>query len=73
MANQKPYRIQSISEIHQLMGLSKPLHPLISLINLSGLKSDPNINSVIFDLYVISLKRGCDKRMGSRSMILMKV
>lgn len=61
MANQKPYRIQSISEIHQLMGLSKPLHPLIGLINLSGLKSDPNINSVIFDLYVISLKRGCDK------------
>lgn len=61
MANTKPYRIESITEIHRLMGLPKPLHPLIGIINLSGLKNDPDINTVLFDLYVISMKRGCDK------------
>ncbi|WP_374757883.1 helix-turn-helix domain-containing protein [Dyadobacter sandarakinus] len=57
----KPYKIQSITEIHRLMDLPKPHHPLIGLVNLSGLKNHPDINAVVFDLYVISLKRGCDK------------
>lgn len=57
----KPFRIKSITKIHQLMGLPKPHHPLIGLINLSGLQNNTGINTVIFDLYVISLKRGCDK------------
>ncbi|MDJ1493495.1 helix-turn-helix transcriptional regulator [Cytophagaceae bacterium DM2B3-1] len=56
----KPYRIQSISEIHRLMNLPKPHHPLIGIIDLKGLKNDPNINAVIFDFYVVSLKRGCN-------------
>jgi AraC-like DNA-binding protein len=42
------------------LGLPKPLHPLISIIDLTGLKTDPDIDAVIFDLYVVSLKRGCD-------------
>jgi len=61
MTNSKPYRIQSITEIHRLMGLPKPHHPLIGVIDLSGLKNNSDINSVLFDLYVVSLKRGCDK------------
>lgn len=61
MANTKPYRIQSITDIHRLMGLSKPHHPLIGIIDVSGLKNGSGINAVIFDLYVVSLKRGCDK------------
>jgi len=61
MANSKLYRIKSITEIHRLMGLPKPQHPLIGIVNLSGLKNDYEISSVLFDLYVISLKRGCDK------------
>ncbi|MEY8760616.1 helix-turn-helix domain-containing protein [Chryseobacterium tongliaoense] len=61
MANPKPYRIQSIAEIHRLMGLPKPQHPLVGIIDLSGLKNNPEINTVLFDLYVISMKRGCDK------------
>lgn len=61
MANSKPYRIQSITEIHRLMGLQKPHHPLIGIIDLSGLKNNTDINTVLFDLYVISLKKGCDK------------
>lgn len=61
MANPTPYRIQSITEIHRLMGLPKPQHPLIGVINLSGLKNHSDIQAVILDLYTISLKRGCDK------------
>jgi AraC family transcriptional regulator, transcriptional activator of pobA len=61
MANIKPYRIQSITEIHRLMGLGKPHHPQIGLIDLAGLKNDTGIDAVIFDLYVVSMKRGCNK------------
>ncbi|MGS2739161.1 helix-turn-helix domain-containing protein [Sinomicrobium sp. M5D2P17] len=60
MTNTKPYRIQSITEIHRLMGLPKPHHPLIGIIDVAGMKNNSNINTVLFDLYVISLKRGCN-------------
>ncbi|SEM42694.1 Helix-turn-helix domain-containing protein [Chryseobacterium taichungense] len=60
MGNTTPFRIRSISEIHRLMGLPKPHHPLISIIDLKGLRNDRGIEAVIFDLYVISMKRGCD-------------
>ncbi|GGH17868.1 helix-turn-helix domain-containing protein [Sphingobacterium alkalisoli] len=61
MAGLQPYRIKSITEIHRLMGLPKPLHPLIGWVDLSQLPHNSGIDAVIFDLYVISLKRGCDK------------
>ncbi|MEZ0612015.1 helix-turn-helix domain-containing protein [Fibrella sp. WM1] len=63
MATPKPYRIESITQIHRMMGLPKPQHPLIGLIDLKdlSLKADPAIHAVVFDLYVVSLKRGCDK------------
>ncbi|MBE9461965.1 helix-turn-helix domain-containing protein [Dyadobacter subterraneus] len=60
MAKSKPYRISSITEIHRLMGLPKPHHPLISIVDLKGLRNDTGIEAVVFDLYVISMKRGCD-------------
>ena len=58
---EKPIRIKTISELHKLMGLPKPHHPLIELIDLSEQKKDTGIFAVIFDLYVITLKRGCNK------------
>lgn len=60
MATSKPYRISSITEIHRLMALPKPHHPLISIVDLKGLKNETGIDTVVFDLYVISMKRGCD-------------
>lgn len=60
MASSKPYRISSITEIHRLMGLPKPHHPLISIVDLKGLRNDTGIEAVVFDLYVISMKTGCD-------------
>jgi AraC-like DNA-binding protein len=62
MASQQPFRIKSISEFHRLKGLSKPEHPLISVINVEDIKSlsdeDPTI--FIYDFYFIALKRNCD-------------
>ena len=39
-----PYRIESLSELHRLLGLPGPLHPLISLINNQDVKVRPNEN-----------------------------
>lgn len=61
MANSKPYRIKSITEIHHLLGRPKPDHPLIGIIDLAGMTNNSDIDAVIFDLYVVSMKRGCDK------------
>jgi len=60
MQTAQPYRISSITEIHRLMALPKPQHPLISIVDLKGLKNDHDIDAVVFDLYVISMKRGCN-------------
>jgi AraC family transcriptional regulator, transcriptional activator of pobA len=59
MANMQPHRIKTISEYHKVMGLHKPEHPLISVINFESIKHLPFSESVnlVFDFYSISLKR----------------
>ncbi|HRG10000.1 MAG TPA: helix-turn-helix transcriptional regulator [Cyclobacteriaceae bacterium] len=59
MAN-TPIRIKSISEGHRVAGLEKPHHPLISIIDVADLKNQSNVQAVIFDFYVVSIKRGCN-------------
>ena len=59
MANTQPFRIKTISEYHKVMGLPKPEHPLISVINLESI-TPPNVTeplSLVFDFYSISVKR----------------
>ncbi|MDR3715359.1 MAG: helix-turn-helix transcriptional regulator [Puia sp.] len=65
MANLRPHRIKTISEYHQLMGLPKPEHPLISVINFESIKHLPHDESisVVFNFYSISLKRNFNGRM----------
>jgi AraC-like DNA-binding protein len=60
MAGTKPYRIKTISEFHQLRGLPKPEHPLISVVDYASIKHSPEVTSPnwIFDFYSISIKRG---------------
>jgi len=55
-----PYRIGSISELHRILDLPKPLHPLISLIDFSTIKcyDDENLESVAYNFYCIALKKG---------------
>jgi len=59
MANAQPLRIRTISEYHQVMGLPKPEHPMISVIDLATIKPAPGNGptSLVFDFYSISLKR----------------
>ncbi|MFC6101323.1 helix-turn-helix domain-containing protein [Olivibacter domesticus] len=59
MANTKPIRIKSISEFHRLRGLSKPEHPLISIVTKDDFIGLPNPSAMnaVFDFYFIALKR----------------
>jgi AraC-like DNA-binding protein len=58
----KIIKINSISELHKLMGLSKPKHPLVSLINYNDVKYDDIDSSVkaILNFYTISIKHNAD-------------
>lgn len=58
----QPYKIKTISEYHQALGIAKPEHPLVSVISLDDFKP-PEGNSrisVVFDFFVISMKRNLD-------------
>lgn len=60
-------RIKSISQLHQGLGLPKPKHPLISLIDASQMDiPESRIGSkLISDFYMISLKdKGCGMEYG---------
>lgn len=62
MSNAIPLRIRSISQFHQLRGLPKPEHPLISLVDVADFHHPENEpETMIMDYYSISLKRNCGK------------
>jgi AraC family transcriptional activator of pobA len=65
MANIHPLRVKTITQYHQLMGLPKPEHPLISVINFEAIQHLPGSGSIslIFDFYSISLKKDFNARM----------
>ena len=58
MNNNIPYKFDSLSEVHEILGLPKPFHPLISLIYMSKIKMvTSNLpNPRIFNFYKISFK-----------------
>jgi len=59
MATTQPYRIKTISEYHKVMGLPKPEHPLITVINLESITPPAFTEPItlVFDFYSISVKR----------------
>ncbi|HEY2580461.1 MAG TPA: helix-turn-helix transcriptional regulator [Mucilaginibacter sp.] len=59
MNSMQPLRIKTISEYHRVMGLPKPEHPLISVVDLADTKhvTGEEPTSMVFDFYSISLKR----------------
>lgn len=65
MAKAQHLRIKTITQYHQLVGLPKPEHPLISVINFESIKQLPDGDSIsmVFDFYSISLKRNFNARM----------
>ncbi len=57
--NHSPYVINSISEIHQQMGLPKPKHPLISVIDYADIKNQParHSTSFVLNFYMVCIKK----------------
>ncbi|WP_316751510.1 helix-turn-helix domain-containing protein [Pedobacter gandavensis] len=55
----KPIIINSISELHRITGIEKPLHPMISLISFGELPTQIDLmgTKVVLNLYSIFLKR----------------
>lgn len=51
--------INSVSELHHLLGLPKPLHPLITLINHAGISSIYNeeTQNLVLNFYIVSIKK----------------
>jgi len=63
MKNIQPHRIKTISEYHQLKGLPKPEHPLVSVIHLDETQQlTATQNTWVFNFYSIALKRNFDSK-----------
>lgn len=61
-----PLKISSISELHQILGVPKPLHPLISLIDNTQMSVDKELlnRNFMMDFYKISYKFSENGKMG---------
>ena len=55
----QPVRIKTIQEFHEFRRLPKPEHPLISVVDYSAIRHDPEVNELswVLDFYSISIKR----------------
>ena len=58
-AANSPYLINSISDLHRILGLSKPTHPLVSVINFEEIKcyTNESLKSIIYNFYSICIKK----------------
>ncbi|GAB3510691.1 helix-turn-helix domain-containing protein [Spirosoma knui] len=54
-----PHVINSISELHRLLSLPRPEHPLVSMINLSDLRTSCSelVGSFVYNFYSICIKK----------------
>ncbi|UOB17129.1 helix-turn-helix domain-containing protein [Abyssalbus ytuae] len=59
MLNNSIYKIRTISELHELRGLPRPEHPLISLVDYAQVKHSTKNNYIswVHDFYSIAMKR----------------
>lgn len=64
--NLSPLRIESISELHNLLHLTKPRHPLLSVVDTCQMKVDESNRKLSFVMafYVISYKKSTNGKMG---------
>lgn len=55
----KPYVINSISELHRLLELPQPRHPLISIFRFEDIKCDDDkkLEAVAYNFYCVALKK----------------
>lgn len=61
-----PIKIDSISQLHEMLGLPKPLHPLISLNENNAMVVDSELlnRNFMFNFYKISFKKTLKGKMG---------
>ena len=59
-----PHKFESLTEFHKVLGLQKPLHPLVSFIDIEDIKTSPDelSNSYILNFYKIAYKSSFQKR-----------
>ncbi|GAB4024025.1 helix-turn-helix domain-containing protein [Spirosoma koreense] len=59
MSKEAPYKFYSVAELHQALGLPKPVHPLVSLSNYQDITADVAdlAKGLITSLYKISYKK----------------
>jgi AraC family transcriptional activator of pobA len=64
-AENTPYFIQSVSELHRLLELPKPKHPLLSVINFEDIKcfSNENLRSIYYNFYCVAIKKDFEGKM----------
>jgi len=62
--SKQPFIFNSISELHRALGLPKPLHPLISLVDYGNIKADTAEleKGILFNFYKISYKKNFSGR-----------
>ena len=60
-----PFIFNSISELHRILQLPKPQHPLISVINLAEITcyEGDGLQSVVYNFYSICIKKGFEGKM----------
>ncbi|WP_316744287.1 helix-turn-helix transcriptional regulator [Pedobacter antarcticus] len=61
----KPYIINSITELHGLLGIAKPKHPLVSVINFEDIKcfEEEKLRSIAYNFYCIAIKKNFEGKM----------
>lgn len=53
-----PQKFESLSELHKVFGLKKPLHPLVSFINIKDIKINPDelSSTIMLNFYKVAYK-----------------
>lgn len=66
MKDNTPYKLNSVSELHQLLHLPKPKHPLFSLVDNSLLTIDSalQMQSIVLEFYGVSYKKSLTGKFG---------
>lgn len=59
----KPHKFQSLSDFHQVFGVSKPVHPLVSLMRIEDMKMPTGelADQLVLDFYKIAYKDNLGK------------
>ncbi|HWD88343.1 MAG TPA: helix-turn-helix domain-containing protein [Mucilaginibacter sp.] len=58
----QPYMVNSVSQLHQLLSLPKPVHPLISVINLKDITPSGK-ESIVFNFYSIWQEKNVESKL----------